>query len=57
MAVYQIGSALDHIHNVGVIHRDVKMENILIGEGNSKTFLDSLKSTRYFFARSPDKNE
>ena len=56
MAVYQIGSALDHIHNVGVIHRDVKMENILIGEGNSKTFLDSLKST-YFFARSPDKNE
>ena len=36
LVVYQIGSALDHIHNVGVIHRDVKMENILIGEGNSK---------------------
>ena len=55
MAVYQIGSALDHIHNVGVIHRDVKMENILIGEGNSMTFCDSIKST--FFARFPDKNE
>ena len=52
MAVYQIGSALDHIHNVGVIHRDVKMENILIGEGNSMTFCDSFKSTRF-----PDKNE
>ena len=34
LVVYQIGSALDHIHNVGVIHRDVKMENILIGQGN-----------------------
>ena len=32
--MHQIGSALDHIHNVGVIHRDVKMENILLGAGN-----------------------
>ena len=34
LLVHQIGSALDHIHNVGVIHRDVKMENILLGAGN-----------------------
>ena len=33
LLVYQIGTALDHIHNVGVIHRDVKMENILVAEG------------------------
>lgn len=37
LLVHQIGSALDHIHNVGVIHRDVKMENILLGaDGNLK---------------------
>ena len=38
--MHQIGSALDHIHNVGVIHRDVKMENILLGAGNRFKQLD-----------------
>ena len=38
--MHQIGSALDHIHNVGVIHRDVKMENILLGAGNRFRQLD-----------------
>ena len=33
LLVYQIGRAVDHIHEVGVIHRDVKMENILVGQG------------------------
>ena len=33
LMVYQIGRAVDHIHEVGVIHRDIKMENILIGQG------------------------
>ena len=36
LMVYQIGRAVDHIHEVGVIHRDVKMENILIGQGKLK---------------------
>ena len=40
LLVHQIGSALDHIHNVGVIHRDVKMENILLGAGNRFRQLD-----------------
>ena len=40
LLVHQIGSALDHIHNVGVIHRDVKMENILLGAGNRLKQLD-----------------
>ena len=50
LVVYQIGSALDHIHNVGVIHRDVKMENILIWEGNQKIII----SIWIFFALSID---
>ena len=33
LMMYQIGRAVDHIHEVGVIHRDIKMENILIGQG------------------------
>ena len=33
LAALQLGSALEYIHGIGVMHRDVKMENILI---NSK---------------------
>jgi len=40
LVVYQVGTALDHIHNVGVVHRDVKMENILIGQDGNLKLMD-----------------
>lgn len=38
--VYQTLKALDHIHRSGVIHRDIKADNILITENNVAKLID-----------------
>ncbi|XP_062614346.1 serine/threonine-protein kinase MARK2-like isoform X2 [Saccostrea cucullata] len=42
---YQLSSAVQHIHNAGIVHRDLKCENILLGENNE------LKITDFGFSR------
>ncbi|HEY1011485.1 MAG TPA: serine/threonine-protein kinase, partial [Herpetosiphonaceae bacterium] len=36
----QIGRALDYMHEVGVVHRDVKPGNIIIGPGDHAVLID-----------------
>ena len=37
---YKILLALDHIHSQGVIHRDIKLENIMIDEDENPKIID-----------------
>lgn len=38
--VYRISTLLKYVHSMGVIHGDIKMENILIGENNEMCLCD-----------------
>lgn len=40
MVVAQVAQALQHAHNRGVVHRDVKPENIMIGPGGKVKLMD-----------------
>lgn len=44
--IYQTVSALKHIHNVGIIHRDIKAENILFDKNGRVKLCDFGSSTR-----------
>lgn len=34
--VYQLVCAIEHLHNLGVCHRDIKLENVLVGADGAK---------------------
>lgn len=38
--MFQIFLAVDHIHSKGIVHRDLKLENILLDEGNCVKMAD-----------------
>ena len=36
----QIFDALEHLHNLNIVHRDLKLENIMIGPNNEILLVD-----------------
>ena len=44
--IYQIASALKHMHKIGVIHRDIKAENVLFDNNGRVKLCDFGSSTR-----------
>ncbi|KAF7456494.1 cyclin-dependent kinase family 5 protein [Cryptosporidium felis] len=56
ICIYQLLIALEKCHSMGIIHRDVKPENILIKEGGADSDID-LKLCDFGFARFINQNK
>lgn len=49
--IFQLVDAIQYCHSLGIIHRDLKLENILLDEQ------DNVKICDFGFARQTDKNQ
>lgn len=52
--IYQIASALEHIHSLGIIHRDVKAENVLFDANGYVKLCDFGSATKQSFKPDSD---
>lgn len=48
--VFQLVCAIEHLHNLGVCHRDIKLENVLVGDDGAKLIDFNLSC---FWAKKP----
>jgi serine/threonine protein kinase len=35
---YQLGQAIQYLHNIGIVHRDLKLENVMMTDDSSKAY-------------------